>query len=301
MTPIDEHNANEGVIYKLILSDEKVWGFTAAHKISPWLETFADIMQLKQDDNVAEIDHQLTFLALKENNAFPKDKLDLDAWTMYKNGRVYRVWSHSTIPETFIELNQDFLDHEELKYVNMWSSLKPIFRFYVESGGGPVHAACAEVNGKGIVIAASGGVGKSTCSQRLPEHWNSLSDDTTLILNANDQYRIHPMPTWSDHLWSTKYTTFETGFSVPLSAIFFLEQGDCDEVTPLAKNIAAQYLFESQKQSWESYWSRIDKEEKRQMVVNTFNNSCNIMKEIPCYTLKATLNGKFWEEIEKVL
>lgn len=291
----------KNVPYKLVLSDKRVWGFTASKKILPWLERFADIMQLESNiSDKIEIDHKLTFLLLKKAT-HPVQLEDKPLWTMYKNGKVYRIWSHSSVPEIFVELNQDFIDHEELQYVNMWSSLKPIFRYYLKNRGGPAHAASAELDGKGILIIGSGGVGKSTAIQRLPKYWNPLSDDTTLIVNVNDKYNIHPMPTWSDHLWATKYTTFKTSYAAPLSAIFVLEQDSCDKVIPLGKNSAVQALCDTQQQSWESYCSRIGSKEKKQMNLSVFNNSCSIANKVPCYTLKATLHGKFWEEIEKVL
>jgi SynChlorMet cassette protein ScmC len=198
--------------YILPLSDGQTWEFKATETMTPWLKDFSKIMQLQ--DNVTDankIDRRLLFLALKHDNQLPPED-NHDDWNHFKQGIVYRVWSHNNKPETFIELNNDFIDHQEIKFINMSTSLKPIYKYYAEkNGGGPAHAALAELNGKGILIAAHGGTGKSTCSIRLPSYWTPLSDDMSLIVkDSNKNYRVHPMPTWSDHLWSKKLSTFRT-------------------------------------------------------------------------------------------
>ena len=286
--------------YKLSLSDNVTWRFKATEKISPWLEHFANIMQLDETKE-ENFDRSLLFLALKDSNKLPEIN-KTGNWNHYKQGAVYKVWSHDSHHEDFIELNLDYIKHDEIKFINMWSSLKPLFRYYVEKNGtGPVHAALAEFNGKGILIAAQGGTGKSTCSRRLPSYWNPLSDDMALIVKTIDNsYKVHPMPTWSDHLWNLKQSKFNTKHSVPLKAIFFLEQSDKDEVVPLTTTVAAQQIFESSKQVWESYWKKISKEDEKKMVHIVFHNSFDLAMNTPCYKLKATLHGEFWNKIEEV-
>jgi len=287
--------------YKLLLSDNLTWCFKATDSITPWLDNLAEIMQLVED-NEKTFDRSLLFLALKQDNYLP----DLDSscnWKNYKQGAAYRIWSHDEHHEDFIELNLDYVNHEEIKFINMSSSLKTLFRYYVDNNGvGPIHAALAEFNRKGILIAAQGGTGKSTCSKRFPSHWNSLSDDMSLIVKTRENnYRGHPMPTWSDHLCGFKQSKFNSSYSVPLNAIFFLEQSDIDEVIPLNPIIGAQKIFESSKQVWGAYLGKIPKDEERKMIQNIFNHSFDLAKKTPCYILKATLHGEFWKEIEKVI
>lgn len=291
-------NGNEKT-YTLKLSDGKIWGFSATEHILPWLEELKKIMRLEESP-ANEIDYKLFFLALNKENLPPEQ--DETQWKVYKQGSVYRIWSHEHKPEIFVELNMDFIGHNEIKVINMWSSLKVIYRHYLNKNGAPIHAALAELNGKGILIAASGGTGKSTCSRRFPDYWKPLSDDTSLIIRDNtDSFRLHPMPTWSDHLWSRKFTTFQSSYSVGLNSVFFLEQSKIDQVVPLQKAVAIQKIFESLKQIWESYWEKEEIAVKRVMVKKLFTTACEITSKTPCYTLKATLHGKFWKEIEKVI
>jgi SynChlorMet cassette protein ScmC len=287
--------------YKLSLSDNITWSFKATETISPWLEKFADIMQLDETDEET-FDRNLLFLALKHDNSLSAIS-KVGNWNHYKQGVVYKIWSHDNHPENFIELNLDYINHPEIKFVNMWSSLKPLYRYYVvKNEGGPIHAALAEFNGKGILIAAQGGTGKSTCSIRLPSYWKPLSDDMALIVKDNENnYRAHPMPTWSDHLWKRRKSKFNASYSVPLKAVFFLEQSDKDDIIPINSTTGAQRIFESCKQVWDSYWKKVSREEEKHMVNKVFNNAFDLAVKTPCYKLKATLNGKFWELIEALL
>ncbi|HJO93529.1 MAG TPA: SynChlorMet cassette protein ScmC [Victivallales bacterium] len=289
--------------YLLPLSDGLTWEFRAAESMTTWLKDFSYIMQISRaSDDMNEADKKLLFLALKHDNKLPETDSTED-WNQFKQGAVYRVWSHNHKPETFIELNSDFIHHQEIKIINMSTSLKPIYKHYtLHNRGGPIHAALAELNGKGILIAAHGGTGKSTCSIRFPNYWTPLSDDMSLIVSDSDSnYRVHPMPTWSDHLWNKKMSTFNTSYSVPLKAIFFLEQSDVDEILPIRNPQNSQKIFDSFKQVWESFWPKIDVTEKKIMVHKIFNNAFDISCKIPCYKLKATLHGEFWKEIEKAI
>ena len=49
-------------------------------------------------------------------------------------------------------------------------------------GGALIHGALAERNGHGVILAAPGGTGKTTASNRLPAPWRSLCDDATLVV-----------------------------------------------------------------------------------------------------------------------
>ena len=52
-------------------------------------------------------------------------------------------------------------------------------------GGVLLHGALAAWNGNGVILAGPGGRGKTTASRRLPSHWQSFCDDTTLVVCDN--------------------------------------------------------------------------------------------------------------------
>ncbi len=295
---IRQFNGNE-TKYKLPLADGTIWELSAAKSITPWLDNLAKIMQLEPLKS-ATADRKIFFLALNNQHQSPTP---CPEWETIAQGTVYRIWSHSTIPELFIELNPEFIDHPEIKVINMWSSLKAIYRYYVEQKTGPIHAALASLNNQGILIAAAGGTGKSTCSSRFPAPWQALSDDNALIVkNSNsNQFYAHPMPTWSDHLWSEKFSTCNCSHAVPIKAIFFLEQAKQDGAMLLPPAIAIHKLFGSFKQIWENYFKKLPQPAKIAMSRNIFDATGEIVKAVPCYTLKATIDGNFWQVIESLL
>ena len=164
-----------------------------------------------------------------------------------------------------------------------------------------MHAASAGFKGKGFLIAAPADTGKSTSLERLPEYYQKMADDAALLIkNANGGYRMHPLPTWSDYFEERQESRFDIQCSLPLEAIFFLSQSDRDEVLPLKKGAAAE-MFQSFKQAWQGEWHRMDEGTQKRLSTKVFDNACELVKNIPCYELHATLHGQFWKEIEQVL
>jgi SynChlorMet cassette protein ScmC len=165
-----------------------------------------------------------------------------------------------------------------------------------------LHSALAEYNGKGILFAAPGGTGKSTCYNRLPDYWKPLCDDETLIvLDQNDTYRAHPFPTWSDYLMKRKENTWDVQYSVPLSAIFFIEQSDHDEIIYIDRRKSTLSITGSAKQILAIFLHGMKKEQKIDISTKMFNNAFDMAKKIPVFRLLVSLNGQFWKEVEKVV
>lgn len=285
--------------YRLRLSDGTVWGMRTVPAFQQWLDDFASIMGFEASSDSNNVTKEIRFIEFGNNDLI--NEFDTE-WAFVKQGKVYKIWHKENESRIFIELNKEFIDHPEIRIINMWSTLKAIYRYYSDIGGGPAHAASAALRGNGIIICAAGGTGKSTCIERLPDNWEKLSDDNSLIVpDKKINYRVHPMPTWSDHLWKTKNSSINPGRSVPLKAIFFLSQSKKDMVKKMPSAISAQSLYKSFFQIWQNYFTKISENEKRTMNSKLFDVAYSIAKSIPCYYLEATLRGKFWEEIESVL
>ncbi|MFH1729992.1 MAG: SynChlorMet cassette protein ScmC [Pseudomonadota bacterium] len=285
--------------YKLKFADGKDWIFSYSEELKPLLNNFAEILGLEKTE---ASNSEYKIIINEYNNENKKTEYNKDDYIEIKQGKSARVVINKKTPEFLVEINKEYIDHPEIKVINMWSLVRPISLFYCSNNGGPIHATFAELNGKGILIAASGGVGKSTCYERLPDYWKPLSDDMALLLKDKDKQIVgHPLPTWSDHLWLRKHSTFNSSYSVPLKAIFFLKQAEIDKVTPLSKGEACQGIYQSLKQPLESFFTKIRPVDKKMYFSHMFNNAANISMQIPAYNLDATLDGKFWEEIEKVI
>ena len=140
----------------------------------------------------------------------------------------------------------------------------------------------------------------------MPDYWNPLGDDEALVVyDPENGYRAHPFPTWSEYLWKSPENSWSKSwnvqYSVPVSAIFFLEQAESDEVIPLGDVMAAVSINQSATQVSRKFWRRLDDDTKRPLATFQFHNACGMAKTIPSFTLRQSLNGRFWEEMEKTL
>ena len=80
-----------------------------------------------------------------------------------------------------------------------------------------------------------------------------------------------------------------------------MEQGIIDGVTPLNKAESTLKISASANEVYNKFYVRLNEGIKKTQRMKIFSNACEFSKNIPCYTLKATLHGKFWEEMEKVV
>jgi SynChlorMet cassette protein ScmC len=64
---------------------------------------------------------------------------------------------------------------------------------------------------------------------------------------------------------------------------------------------AAILINNSATQVCRKFWKKADDGHRRELNQQLFSNACEMAKVIPAYTLKATLDGRFWEEIEREL
>jgi SynChlorMet cassette protein ScmC len=212
-----------------------------------------------------------------------------------------RVWSHDNMPDFVCEIKNEMGD-SELNILMLRLSLYPIYQRAQKAGGLPLHAGLVERDGRGILLAAPAETGKSTCCRRLPSPWKALCDEETLVLsNDAKHYIAHPFPTWSDYFRKRFERTWDVQRHIPVSAVFFLEQAEEDEVIPLGKGEAAVFAQQSAMQVCYRYFTHLNHEQVRTRKENLFENACELAKTVPAFKLRVSLNGRFWEKIESVL
>ena len=169
-------------------------------------------------------------------------------------------------------------------------------------GGVLLHGALAEWNGNGVILAGPTGRGKTTASRRLPQHWQSLCDDMTLVVcDHKGAYWAHPWPTWSEFMFGGTGGTWDVQNSVPLKGIFFLEQAHEDALEPLGMAQGVCLLNESAEQAHCFISIHSEKNELRRIRLLRFDNICALAKTIPSYVLRLGRDGAFWQEIERSL
>jgi len=169
-------------------------------------------------------------------------------------------------------------------------------------GGVLLHGALAELDGMGVILAASGGKGKTTASNRLPAPWRSLCDDTTLVVrDAQGNYWAHPWPTWSRFLDKGPGGTWAVQTAVPVKGIFFLAQAAEDRVERLGPGHTVSLLMKCVGQASMLMPLGLGKEEVCVLHLEWFNNLCALARVMPAHVLHISLTGTFWQEIEQAL
>lgn len=173
----------------------------------------------------------------------------------------------------------------------------------IESEGGySFHGALIEKYGLGAVVSAPSGTGKSTLCSRLPPDWTVWGDDESIaIKQANGAYRIHTLPTWTTLFNGNSNRSWKTQNHIPLTAIFFLEQSDRDEIIPIRSGRAAIFLNASTNSHHYHKVSDLDINTQKVFQKQIFENACEISAVVPSYILKTHLNGRPWELIDQAL
>lgn len=294
--------------YKLRLADGQGWLLVATPGIEEWVKKLATIMELETCE--VDKDPKLIFTRREPGEqGFRKliCKLDLKiqrdlpgtGWKAH--GRKWlRFWSHSHSPDIICEIRHD--EDQTMNFLIMWFSLFPIYRQAQQRGGMPFHAALVERNGIGVLLAAPGEAGKSTCCRRIPHPWRYLCDDETIVVRDNKNgYRAHPFPTWSDYMWQSSARRWNIQRCLSLAAIFFLRQAETDEVIPIGQGQTALLINQSESCVVLRNRAILDREEEMTSRMRSFSNACEIAKTIPGYILRVSRSGQFWEEMGKVL
>lgn len=294
--------------YSVRLGNEQGWHMIATKGVRPLVDRLAWIMELKtrKSSKYPKIIFVLRHRVEKRNGEpvfqlHPKIKEDLPSKGWNASDLLYlRVWSHREVPDVICELEPQEGKKENLHSMRM--ALQPVYQRTQDSGGLPLHAALVDRNGFGIVLAASGGIGKSTCCHRLRDPWHTLCDDEVLVVHHNQNgYLAHPFPTWSDYFADRFDRTCNIERCVPLRAIFFLEQSETDEVVPMGRGHSAVLIYQSATEVCHRNWIKVNREKVSNLRKNLFENSCRLAKTIPAFRLRVSLKGRFWEQIEKAI
>jgi len=304
--------------YTLRLANGQCWHLLATEEIWSWLESFAGIMELKPcapNGNPRLIfrrgpgdarnlqTQKCPESNLREPSPEPdpgiSEPVPNDGWKPYPL-RSITLWSHPVEPDVLCDIGPG--KDPPQSFMNMWQALFPIYRRAHACGGFPAHAALVERDGHGVLLAASGDTGKSTCCRRLPSPWSAVCDDETLIVrDAKNRYRAHPFPTWGDYIRQYDKTTWNVERHVPLSAIFFLEQAKQDQVVSIGQAHTAERIYLSSLQGYRGHYIHMDSVEQRRFRARLFENAADLATTCPAYRLRVSLTGRFWEEMERVL
>jgi SynChlorMet cassette protein ScmC len=285
-------------MYRLHLNEENTWQISANESRSALVQEMARVMEL-EPANEAEDASRLVFIGPGEPT--PHVSTESGNPTLLYEGPRLKLWRHGARQDVICEVPDEVTGDEVYHTLRM--AVQAIHHHNVQRGGLTLHGALLEHEGRGILLAAKGGSGKSTCCRRLPGHWKAWCDDETLLaLDGSGGYVAHPFPTWSHYLDEEGVRTWFPENQIPLSTIFFLEKAEDDEVAALPSYEAPMWLYHSIFPVYErNFGQQLKKTEKRSFNTRLFNNACDMARTIPTYVLRASLHGRFWEKIEGVL
>jgi SynChlorMet cassette protein ScmC len=281
--------------FYLRLANGQGWNILFTEETRSLVERWASIMGMKKNGCSAFP----KIILVRKNEEIPIVALPGEGWKIQNLERM-RLWSHQRIPHVICEIGPE--DHFDLDIIRTWMATYPIYQRAMETGGLPFHACLAGQKGAGVLLAAPGGGGKSTCARRFPLPWKAMCDDEALIVRDSEgRYLVHPFPTWSNFFWRREDRTWNVQEYVSLSAVFFIKKAKKNGVIPMGRGEAAARIYQATEQVCIRNWRNFSPEEERGEKERLFTNACALSQNIPAFTLQVSLQGEFWKEIEKVI
>jgi SynChlorMet cassette protein ScmC len=279
--------------YKLELASGMRWEIGSSQNTASRLNEFTRILGLGHSNGGS--DRRLLFTRGVTLPVLPR--------TRWKTKKLRLIQFHYRVdkPEVICDLGSMYPSIIEV--FKLQDALFPIYEEVQDSGGVPFHSALIERNGMGVVIAAPGGTGKTTCCNRIPRPWKVCCDDDSVIVKGEGgRYMVHPFPTWSRYAKGESPRKWKVERALPLKAIFFLERSDRrDEVFKITNYEAAVRASGMHSQMLDDVWSYLDVSEQHRVRAKFFSNAADLAGAVPSFVLRARIDGRFWEEMEKVL
>lgn len=230
----------------------------------------------------------------------------------YKKKRIVFSGKGPVVCSIYPPVNNDML------HIGMSQVALTLVRDIQSRGGMLLHGALAEYpeaspgqsgkrgDGRGILLAGPGTVGKTTASNRLPSPWRALCDDTSLVVrDETGRYWAHPWPTWS-RFHDVKGVpgpggSWDVQHAVPLRAVFILSQSARDRAEKLSSGAAIPMIMEVVHQVSDVMTRQLSGDDVQAIHREQLDSVEALVETVPVYTLEISLAGEFWKEIERVL
>jgi SynChlorMet cassette protein ScmC len=263
-------------------------------KCAELIEELGQIMCLPEipDDG----DARVTVMPRFHYNLLTED--ELKDFNIFYERKAVRLFHNKSVEKWLMVFPEDILEEQQIRIVLMWLLLRPFYLNCISKGALPVHASSAELNGKAVIIAASGDTGKTTTVRRLPEPWREIGDDSAIILPYKEGFRVHAMPTWSEFIYGRSSSlSWDLSEGIELACIFFLKQSEDDRTEKLSPVKSLMSLYKSSMEA-------IAGMEKNMLIDNNkklFHTVSEVTQKVPACILHATLSGKVWESIEEAM
>ncbi len=289
------------------LSCGLAWAFAPCEgsdkEVEAWVERFASYMGLER--GAAPTARRLCFGKMTPGNGngrasrfLPGLPADVPAagWKAQGNSGMMLI-RHPEVRDIYCGLYPD----DKPAAAQMRRPLVPVFEETIRAGGLPLHGALVERQGVGMILVGRSGAGKSTCCRRFPSGWQVLGDDLAVVVrDADGGYRAHPLPTWSAFESGGNGWPCRANRSVSLRAFFFLQQVPDNGVEPVAGAKTALVIEKACKEALLPF-DFFSPGQDPFLGRNIFANAVSLAAAVPAFRLRVSLEGRFWEKMDKVL
>jgi len=297
----------DSISYLLPLSDTLSFNLVSYADTNPWLINFANFLELEkikenkqnQADTIMAVPLSAGTLLIDQLKREYFAEYALNHWQNF-DLKFAKIYIH---PQTagFI-----FALDPQREYVSritmMQLFLDLIFLRIYEKNVFSLHGGLVVLKQEGVLLLGPGGIGKSTCCERIPAPWKALSDDLTLAaLSSENSYVAYPLPTWSRIIAGEDSVTCDFKEPFKIRGICFLTQGKEDSINSLHPSQAAVLIYKNAKSIYIPLIGRFPFFKQKTFTAKTLDYACALAKEVPCYKLEVSLEGKFWEKIEEVI
>jgi len=291
-------------IYTVRLANGHSWAILPSEQTADWAGEFARLLGFSTKR--ATVDALLKLMRIspmpgREHRPWwvPPVGFPRDGWHVRLSPGL-ELWRHPMVKGAIAALD-DCRDRAAVA-MQMKYALYPFYENTILGGGLPLHAALIEEGGRGILLAGRSGVGKSTVSRRIPSPWMPLADDFALaVRDGQGLWHAHPLPTWSAFSSGGDAPMAPTCRSVPLAAVFCLVQSESDEVIDPGRGAASVMIDEAAMMVLRTIEASNEPVQGSPMRRRIFENAAALAASVPCYMLRLSLTGRFWEKIEEVL
>ncbi len=287
--------------YSVEIGDTLSWTVSGTGDTREWLKKLADMVGFREGS--AGKGTHLGFVQSSEKR-FEREDAGASCLPAGLRGQSDRGWSIHSLPLVRFWFNQALKrvigelvkpESSTVETIMMWQALYPIHLQAVQNGAIPLHAALVKRRDWGVLLVGHGGLGKSTCCQRLPNGWEVLCDDESLVVkNSSGGFSAHPLPTWSTLASGDCSRPGRISECVPVRRVFFLEQSGVDEAVPVGSAASAARLIGSAQQVCARFSAGYDPVMQRSMRLQILENACTLAGSVESSILRLSRTGKFW-------
>ena len=195
-----------------------------------------------------------------------------ESWIL-RRGDFHATWNSTTARGTVFQSNNPYAIDSVLRIVHTL--------ILATRGGFLVHAASALRNGFAFLFAGVSGAGKTTIARLAPADTKLLTDEISYVRRDRGQYRACGTPFAGD------LARVGENLTAPIKALFLLEQGPENRITPVASADAARLLLRN------ILFFAADPE----MVKLVFQSACEFAEKVPVRRLCFVPDQRVWEMI----